>query len=48
MRLLLDTDALASGKFIMPVSQLWFAVTLRWAVAWCAEPGHETKSKNRT
>ena len=48
MRLLLDTDALVSGNFVMPVSQLWFAVTLRWAVAWCAEPDHETQSKNRT
>jgi len=48
MLLLLDTDALTSGKFVMPVSQLWFAVTVHWAVAWCAEPDHETQSKNRT
>jgi len=48
MRLLLDTDAPVSENFVMPVSQAWFAVTLRWAVAWCAEPSHETKSKNRT
>jgi len=48
MRLLLDTDALVSGNFVMPVSQLWFAVTLRWAASWCAEPDHETQSKNRT
>jgi O-antigen ligase len=35
--LALLADAAVSGSFVMPVSQMWIALTIGWAIAWARE-----------
>ena len=42
-------DGLVSGNFVMPVSQVWIAFTVGWAMAWCAgqAPADKTTPQRR-